>query len=449
VQGSDLQAIFEEILPEKELMRLVDEAGFQTRERKLIPLAMIRAMVISAAADGGGRQAAVATLYFQNGAPKVTRGGFYRWFNPALERVMSGVSQRALDVARRQPVDLPGWLGEHVTDWHIVDSTTIRLDDDLLDEYPGAGEYAALKIHKRYSVGRSTTVDYDLSPAREHDHLHLELDETWKGLGLLADLGYASFKLIRDCDRYDVRFVIRLKENWKPKVQHIARGTVTREFFRGSDLDGLLAAETLVLDGKVVDADIRLGSDKAGASCRLVGVPTPEGHYRFYLTNLPPRVGPRQIADLYRVRWEIERSNKLDKSYFQLDDIDARKGCSVRAMIHAAITSSICACLIAHRYQLEIAPTSDATHTRTQPPLHPQLVARQLAIGALSVARLFELKPDEARAGWDHLASLVIHTGQDPNWRSRPSILDQLRGWAIAPGRPRKQKMASSVGAVN
>jgi hypothetical protein len=36
--------------------------------------------------------------------------------------------------------------------------------------------------------------------------------------------------------------------------------------------------------------------------------------YCFYLTNLSPRTGPRQVADLYRVRWEIESDNKLDKS---------------------------------------------------------------------------------------------------------------------------------------
>lgn len=32
------------------------------------------------------------------------------------------------------------------------------------------------------------------------------------------------------------------------------------------------------------------------------GVPAPDGSYRFYLTNLPPRVGPHQVSDWYRVR---------------------------------------------------------------------------------------------------------------------------------------------------
>src|SRR5687768_5236735 len=39
-----------------------------------------------------------------------------------------------------------------------------------------------------------------------------------------ADLAYASLARLQACDTYDVRFVIRLKDNWKPKVDYIARG---------------------------------------------------------------------------------------------------------------------------------------------------------------------------------------------------------------------------------
>ena len=43
---------------------------------------------------------------------------------------------------------------------------------------------------------------HSISPAREHDAPHLTLDESWRGLGLLADLGYASIKLLRDAKRF-------------------------------------------------------------------------------------------------------------------------------------------------------------------------------------------------------------------------------------------------------
>jgi hypothetical protein len=81
--------------------------------------------------------------------------------------------------------------------------------------------------------------------------------------------------------------VIRLKDNWKPKVDYLARGQLTQACFAGTDLDALLAEETLHLDGQVVDADVHVGQGKAAVHVRLVGVPTPKG-YGLFLTNLPP-----------------------------------------------------------------------------------------------------------------------------------------------------------------
>ncbi|MBK8480362.1 MAG: transposase [Proteobacteria bacterium] len=190
---------------------------------------------------------------------------------------MEGVRDRALAYVAGQALDLPGLLGRTARDWHIVDATTVRLADALMDEYPGAGAYAALKVHKRYSVGMGTTVAYHLSPAREHDAPHLKLDESWRGLGLLVDLGYASLKLLSSCDRYGVSYVLRLKENWKPKVLHVARGSVSRTFAPGTDLDLLLQREVLKLDGKVIDADVELWPWVARGRCTAGGRLDPKG----------------------------------------------------------------------------------------------------------------------------------------------------------------------------
>lgn len=161
-------------------------------------------MVTAASTECGGRQRDVARVYFENGAPTVARGGFYAWLGPPLEATMAGLSHRALDYARAQPLDVPPLMRRFARDWHIVDSTTVRLLDELITEYPGAGRYAALKVHKRLSVGTGTVYSYHLSPAREHDSPHLVLDESWRGLGLLVDLGYASLRLLSDCTTYGI-----------------------------------------------------------------------------------------------------------------------------------------------------------------------------------------------------------------------------------------------------
>src|SRR6266487_3199811 len=102
---------------------------------------------------------------------------------------------------------------------------------------------------------------------------------SWRGLcGLLADLAYASLARLRACKADGVRLVIRLKDNWKPKVDSLARGQVTQECCPGTARDVLLEQEILVLNGHTVDADVRVGSPNQPLHLRLVGAPhTPKG----------------------------------------------------------------------------------------------------------------------------------------------------------------------------
>ena len=443
--GDDMRELFTSVLPDDVLARIIDETRFQERERKLEAARFIRSTVIAAAAGSGGRQSKIMEFYFGSGARRVARGGFYAWFNERFEDTMDSVLWHALEYARQQPLDLPPLMARYARDWHIYDSTTIKLADRLKVEYPGTGDYAALKVHKRFSVGIGTMVDYHLSPAREHDGPHLVIDDTWRGLGLLADLGYASLQLIADCYAFDVRFVIRLKESWKPRVECIRRGEIRGTLFAGTDLDALLDAQTIVLEGRVVDAEVSIGPPGRAVRCRLVGVPAPDGRYRFYLTDLPATAGPLQVSDFYRVRWEIESDNKLDKSCNHIDDARAETGQATRALIYASLTSSMLACLVAHRHRLNMKPPPKKNAERKDAPLHPQALARAMATAAPRIAAAFDLRGAAADLAWQSIAEYLEHLGRDPNWRRSPSILDQLRGWKITPGRPRRARLASST----
>jgi len=428
--GDEVRQVFEAMLPQAEIERLCQEFGVVQRQRKRNLGMFVRAMVISAGTPGGAYQADVLRSYLEFEVPHVARSAFYRWFDEPLERFMEALAERALAYARAQEVDLSGPLCG-VTDWYIVDATTVTVRDALLDEFPGTGDYAAITVHKVLSVGCGAPVRYHFSPAREHDSRHLQIDESWRGYGLLADLVYASLERLRACDTHSVRCVIRLKENWKPKVDYIARGQVTQEFFPGTDLDALLEQETLVLDGRVIDADVHVGRGRHALPLRLVGVQTPQG-YCFFLTNLPPRIGPRQVADLYRVRWEVELSIRLDKSVNRLDAIDAERPCTLKTLLHASLIASTIAALLAHTHNVKTRPQQPGA-SRTEAPLHPRRLALQLAVSCQSIAQAFELQGAEAQWRWNKIAELLTHSGRDPNWRRRPSVLDQLRGWKRQP----------------
>ena len=428
--GDEVRQVFEAMLPQEEIDRLCQQCGVIERQRKLNLGMFVRAMVISAGTPGGAYQADVLRSYLECAVPPVARSAFDRWCDEPLERCMEALAQRAQVYARAQQVDLAGPLCG-VTDWYIVEATTVTVRNALRDEFPGTGEDAAIKVHKVLSVGCGAPVQYHLSAAREHDSRHLQIDESWRGYGLLADLAYASLERLRACETHEVRYVIRLQENWKPKVDYIARGQVTQAFFPGTDFDALLENDTLILDGRAIDADGHVGTGKARVPVRLVGVHTPKG-YCFFLTNLPPRIGPQQVADLSRVRWEVDLSIRLDQSVNRLDAIDAEQPCTLKTLLYASLIASTIAAILAHTHHVQTRPHQPGA-LRTEAPLHPRRLALQLAVSCQSIAQAFELRGAEATPRWNKIAELLTHSGKDPNWRRRPSVLDQLRGWKRQP----------------
>jgi Transposase DDE domain len=428
--GEEVRNMLAETLPQEEIHRLCAQYGVLARQRQLHLGMLVRAMVISAGTPGGAYQADILRSYLEFEVPRVARAACYRWFDAPLEQFMEALAERARASARAQQVDVSGPLCG-VKDWYIVDSTTIKRRDALRGEFPGMGGYAAIKVPKVLSVGCGAPVQYHFSPAREHDSRPLQLEESWRDCGLLADLAYASLARLRACNEYGVHFVIRLKDHWKPKVDAVARGQVTQEFFPGTDLDTLLDGDSLVLDGRAIEADVHVGAAKHPLHLRLVGVHTAKG-YCFFLTNLPPQIGPRQVADLYRVRWEVELSIKRDKSVHRLDQPDTERPCSVNTLLHASRIASILAALLAHTHHLKTRP-QQAGAPRTEAPLHPRRLALQLAVSCQSIAQAFDLKGAEAKRRWNKIAELLTYAGRDPNGRRRPSVLDQLRGWKRQP----------------
>ena len=439
MMGEELRRHLHSVIPLGALTELAKKYGLVQRERELDIVQLVIALVLSGGTHEGGRQFDGLRRYVESGAPRVVRGAFYAWFAAPLEALLADLLARAIAVGGAQPKLLPGIL-RGVTDWRIFDSTTVKLPNDpaLLSEYPGTGAYAAIKIHKEFSVGTGNLVGYQFSPARDHDSPFLTVDESRRGTGLLIDLGYASLARLAECETHDVRYVMRLKDNWKPKVDRLVRGAISEAVIDGDDFHVLLEDDVIRLDGRVVDADVTLGRGPLTVRSRLVGIHTPKG-YCFFVTNLPRAThGPKHVGDLYRVRWEIETDNKVDKAGARLDEVMARKGVSVRILLLASLLNTTIARTIVQSEKLAIRKGRAQGAAAERPPLHPILLMRALATLHGTVARLL-LEPDADRLAWNKLLGDLRHLGHDPNWRRRPSVLDTIQGLTAPPGRARNQ----------
>ena len=140
---------------------------------------------------------------------------------------------------------------------------------------------------------------------------------------------------------------------------------------------------------------------------------------------------------LYRVRWEIELINKLEKSDYRLDQPKGERVCSVTALLHASLIATIATALLVHRHRLRIRPASKK-EAPTQAPLHARLVAMAMIGMSFDIARAFQLEGQEAKERWAHIATCLSTSGRDPNWKRRPSVLDEIRGYKPSP----KKKVA-------
>jgi hypothetical protein len=428
--GEDGRQVFAAILPPQAIDRLCAQCGGIERQRKRHLGLLVRAMLISAGTPGGAYQADVLRSSLACEVPKVARSAFSRWVAAPREPFMAALADRALTSARAQQGELSGLLGG-VKAWSSVDSTTVNVRDALRAAFPGTGKDAALNGPKGRSVGCGAPVRYHVSPAREHDRRHLEIDASWRGCGLLVDLASASGARRRAGNTPGVRVVIRLTDNWKPKGASIARGQVTPEFFPGTDLDALLEEELRVLDGRAIEADVPVGEAKHPVHRRLVGVPTPTGS-GVCRTHLPPRIGPRPVAPLYRVRWEVELRRRVDTSVHRLDEVDAERPCSLKTLLHASRIAALIAALLAHPHHRQTRPPQEGA-PRTEAPRPPRRLAWQRAVSCQMSAQAVDLQGIDAMRRWQQIADLLPHSGRDPTWRRRPSVLDQLRGWKRQP----------------
>ena len=129
-----------------------------------------------------------------------------------------------------------------------------------------------------------------------------------------------------------------------------------------------------------------------------------------------------------------------------MDQVDAERPCSVKTLLHASLIASIIAALLAHAHNKQTRPAQER-EPRMEAPLHPRRLALQLAVSCQSIAQAFALKGAPAKRRWQEIAELLMHSGRDPNWRRRPSVLDQLRGWNRHPLR-RKQPNRNDLKAA-
>jgi hypothetical protein len=217
MDGAGLKQVMTEVLQVDDLLGFAQSYGVVEREGQLDVVGFLLALVLNGGTHEGGRQTDVLRAYLEQGYPRVERSSFYERFTDSVRRLLEALLDRAIRAGQQQAPLLPGILSG-VNDWLVFDSTTVRLPRASKELCRGTGDYAALKVHKLYSIGTNNLVSYTLSPAAKHDARHLDITDTLRGYGTLFDLAYVSLARLQACDEHRVKYVCRLKRDWKPTV---------------------------------------------------------------------------------------------------------------------------------------------------------------------------------------------------------------------------------------
>jgi putative transposase len=266
-------------------------------------------------------------------------------FERAFEDLVAPWRNRAAARGIRHP------LARHVADVVIVDGTTIRLSDSLRNVFRGTGKGspAMLKVLFTISAFGMLPLAAQLANGADNDNKFFpRLDLFVRGTLFLFDKGFfvhTRLRAIRDAGHH---FLCAMKCNSNPRVVRIvtAPRRVRARFDASSKpvfLRDLIARDARVASEWDLDVDV------GGVACRLVIVPGRERKPRPYFTTLSRDVfRPRDVAEMYRLRWQIELVFKELKQHLNLGAVPTGDPFAAQVFVWASLIAlAISRCLTA------------------------------------------------------------------------------------------------------
>ncbi len=342
------------LLPTDTIQQIARDTGFVVRERKVDPVAFLWTLVLDFGVQLHRFLEELRAAYVRSTElEELAYASYYLRFTPKLCEFLRRCLQYALAELPREPGrDLDPRLRQFVEDVVIKDSTVVRLHASLATKFPATRSRkvaAGVKVDALLSVCANGPKSVALVGERTHDIKTLRLGPWVKGRILLADLGYYSHRHFAKIAEYGGFFDSRLKASADPlfvRSLKVHRG-------QAIDLEGKRLSEVLPrLRREVLDAEVELSfkhriynGRRSGDTfvCRLVAVwDEKEREYHAYLTNIAPeRLTAEEVAELYRLRWEVELLFKELKSSYALDKFRTTKAVVVEALIWSALLTLV------------------------------------------------------------------------------------------------------------
>lgn len=342
-----------DLLDPARLEALAEDLGVMER-RRMHHIGLVScALIVSAlqrSTDTQGRVLDAQRTYEAMGGPEGSASGFryqVRKSGPVLQVVL----RRRLRAMAKETSDteLRGRLAIF-RDAIIPDGCAFKLARALSGLYPGTGQDAELKLHAVYSVRAAGAIAVETSAGSVHDSEGFWPTNWQPGALYLWDLGFNSHERFIDAAKAAAHVLQRLKSTGNPVVLASYGEGGHRRDLVDPEQDAPLRLQDacalgLVHKQRVLDLDVMIRDGKGRTVlARVVCVPF-GGEDRYYLTTLPRSIfTAHDIAEMYRIRWEVELFFRNWKGAVRLDEIGRLQN---DASLTAVVTASLLAAVLA------------------------------------------------------------------------------------------------------
>jgi IS4 transposase len=342
-QKSVLEA-FREMVGPDEIIEAACRLGAIKRQRKVDMPALVQATIVSVLPTPGVQTTTLFNYLSLTGQP-LAHSAFYDRFTPEFGALMRELAARAVEAVRlaapegRGLTDF-GVLLEEFKDVQLADSTCLLLQKLAKDWAPSTSKErpAGIKWHALISAKDGLPVGDKLTPQRTHDNAALPDEALAPGTLTLFDLGYLDVKRFIEAIERGAHFLTRLKTGHNPVILRVHVGKGDRVQARGMRLDVALEKKVLLDDAGAVDVDVRLETGGRQATARVTAVLAPDGNFHWYLTTVSRDIlTVDEVAQAYRLRWNIELVFKQLKSGMGLKAILASRPGAVMALVYAKV----------------------------------------------------------------------------------------------------------------
>jgi IS4 transposase len=344
----DIPKAIETLLPPDKVEELSRDAHFVERERKVHPYEFLITLVLGFGIRLQRTLSSLRNDYHDLTKIDFSESAWHDRFDKNLILFLKSCIELAMTQMGGEVNRTLSSKLERFKDIMIQDSTVVRLCAALIRKWPATRSRkpaAGLKVSMLISAVAASPTKVSIHGERLHDSRTLSIGEWVRGKILLVDLGFFKFRMfarIGECGGY---FVSRLKENANPLFLssfRVHRGqAIDLAGKHWKDIKDRLARE-------ILDAGVEVGFSRRAYNgkrsmdtlpLRLVAVYNTEAEkYHVYITNIQPDVlSAEDVAEVYRVRWDIEMLFKELKSRYSFDEIKSADENVVEGLIWTGI----------------------------------------------------------------------------------------------------------------